>query len=148
MRVKNIDKQKNIILDTFPVQFSENIIYNLLSNNIDVIYNEKERSRKYIVDIIDNYGYKYHIDFHHMMSSRGRYDCLNRFFYGNIYTYDNINLYCKLNNIDLYIDGKDLPVIGVARKKWIMLIQKVILLILLGIKLNIILLDTKIIMKK
>lgn len=117
MRVKNIDKQKKIILDTFPVQFSENIIYNLLSNNIDVIYNEKERSRKYIVDIIDNYGYKYHIDFHHMMSSRGRYDCLNRFFYGNIYTYDNINLYCKLNNIDLYIDGKDLPVIGVARKK-------------------------------
>ena len=117
MGTKNVNKQIEVILNSFPVKFSETITYNLLNNDIEVIYNEKEKSRKYLVNIIDDYGYKYRIDFHHMMSSRGRYECLNRFFYGNKYTYDNINLYCKQNNIDLHIDGEGLPVVGVAREK-------------------------------
>ena len=80
MGTKNVNKQIEVILNSFPVKFSETITYNLLNNDIEVIYNEKEKSRKYLVNIIDDYGYKYRIDFHHMMSSRGRYECLNRFF--------------------------------------------------------------------
>lgn len=117
MGTKNVNKQLETIIGTFPIQFSESVSYDLLNDDIEVIYNEKEKSRKYLVNLIDNYGYKYRISFHHMMNSRGRYECLTRFFYGNPYTYDNINLYCKLNNIDLHIDGKDKPLSGVARVK-------------------------------
>ena len=117
MGTKNVNKQLETIINTFPIQFSESVAYDLLNDDIEVIYNEKEKSRKYLVNIIDNYGYKYRISFHHMMNSRGRYECLTRFFYGNPYTYDNINLYCKLNNIDLHINGTDKPLSGVARVK-------------------------------
>lgn len=117
MGTKNVNQQLEVILNSFPVKFSETVTYNLLNDDIEVIYNENVKSRKYLVNIIDDYGYKYCVDFHHMMSSRGRYECLNRFFYYNPFTYDNINLYCVLNNIDLHIDGKGLPVFGASRTK-------------------------------
>lgn len=41
----------------------------------------------------------------------------NRFFHNNPYTYDNINLFCKNNNIDLCVNGDELPLYGYAREK-------------------------------
>lgn len=117
MRTKNVHKQLETVLNAFPMQFTEDITYELLNDDIEVVYTEKEKSRKYFVNIIDNYGYKHRAEYNHIMSSRGKSKCLTRFFYGNPYTYDNINLYCKLNNIDLHIDGTDKPLSGVARVK-------------------------------
>lgn len=117
MGTKNVNKQLETIRNSFPVKFSEDVVYNLLNKNIEVVYNEKLKSRKYYLDIIDNYGYKHRTEYHQIKNGKGRYTCLNRFFLGNPYTYDNINLYCKLNNIDLHIDGTNLPVNGASREK-------------------------------
>lgn len=117
MGTKNVNKQLETVLNAFPIQFAEDIVYKLLNDYVDVVYNEKEKSRSYYVNIIDNYGYKHRVEYNHMMSSREKSKCLTRFFYGNPYTYENINLYCKLNNIDLHIDGEGLPLSGVARVK-------------------------------
>lgn len=117
MGTKNVNKQLETVFNAFPVKFTEEITYNLLSDDVEVVYNEKEKSRNYYVYIVDNYGYKHRVEYNHMMSSRGKSKCLTRFFYGNPYTYENINLYCKLNNIDLHIDGEGLPLSGVARVK-------------------------------
>lgn len=117
MGTKNVNKQLETVLNAFPMQFTEDITYELLNDDIEVVYIEKEKSRKYFVNIIDNYGYKHRAEYNHIMSSRWKSKCLTRFFYGNPYTYDNINLYCKLNNIDLHIDGTDKPLSGVARLK-------------------------------
>lgn len=117
MGTKNVNKQLEAIRNSFPVKFSEDVVYNLLNESIEVVYNEKLKSRKYYLDIIDNYGYKHRTEYHQIKNGKGRYTCLNRFFLGNPYTYDNINLYCKLNNIDLHIDGTNLPVNGASREK-------------------------------
>ena len=117
MGTKNVNKQLETVLSAFPMRFTEEITYELLNDDIEVVYIEKEKSRKYFVNIVDNYGYKHHAEYNHIMSSRGKSKCLTRFFYGNPYTYENINLYCKLNNIDLHIDGTDKPLSGVAREK-------------------------------
>lgn len=117
MGTKNVNKQLETVLNAFPVKFTEEITYSLLSDDIEVVYNEKAKSRDYYVYVVDNYGYKHRTEYRHLMASRGKSKCLTRFFYGNPYTYDNINLYCKLNNIDLHIDGKDKPLSGVARVK-------------------------------
>lgn len=117
MGTKNVNKQLETVLSAFPMRFTEEITYELLNDDIEVVYIEKEKSRKYFVNIVDNYGYRHHAEYNHIMSSRGKSKCLTRFFYGNPYTYENINLYCKLNNIDLHIDGTDKPLSGVAREK-------------------------------
>ena len=117
MGTKNVNKQLETIRNSFPVKFSEDVVYNLLNKNIEVVYNEKLKSRKYYLDIIDNYGYKHRTEYNQIKNGKGKYTCLNRFFLGNPYTYDNINLYCKLNNIDLHIDGTNLPINGASREK-------------------------------
>ena len=117
MGTKNVNKQLETVISAFPVQFTDEITYDLLNDEIDVVYNEKEKSRNYYINIIDNYGYKHRTEYHHFMASRGKSKCITRFFYGNPYTYENINLYCKLNNIDLHINGDGLPLSGVAREK-------------------------------
>ena len=99
MGTKNVNKQLETVISAFPVQFTDEITYDLLNDEIDVVYNEKEKSRNYYINIIDNYGYKHRTEYHHFMASRGKSKCITRFFYGNPYTYENINLYCKLNNI-------------------------------------------------
>lgn len=117
MGTKNVNKQLETVFNAFPVKFTEEITYSLLSDNIEVVYNEKEKSRNYYVHVVDNYGYKHRTEYKHLMNSCGKNKCLTRFFYGNPYTYENINLYCKLNNIDLHINGEGLPLSGVARVK-------------------------------
>ena len=53
MGTKNVNKQLEAIRNSFPVKFSEDVVYNLLNESIEVVYNEKLKSRKYYLDIID-----------------------------------------------------------------------------------------------
>ena len=56
----------------------------------------------------DEYGYKYKINYDSVIACIRNGSQLNRFFKRNPYTYDNINLYCKLNNINCFeISVKD-----------------------------------------
>ena len=117
MGTKDVDKQIKTIKNKCPLRFSESVTYDFFNENIDVVYNKNQKSRKYYLNIIDNYGYKHRAEYHQIMSSKNKSENLNRFFYGNPYTYDNINLYCVLHNIDLYIDGIGLPIKGASREK-------------------------------
>lgn len=47
MGTKNVNKQLEAIRNSFPVKFSEDVVYNLLNESIEVVYNEKLKSRKY-----------------------------------------------------------------------------------------------------
>lgn len=106
------------ILNAFPIEFSDNVVYSLYSDAIDVVYDDNRKIYNYYVNIIDNFGYKHNVNYRNLKNNIGKTKNLTRFFYGNPYTYDNINLFCVLNNIDLKIDGTNLPVIGAARKKF------------------------------
>ena len=52
MGTKNVNKQLETVVNAFPVQFTEEITYDLLHNDIEVVYNEKEKSRKYYINVI------------------------------------------------------------------------------------------------
>lgn len=108
------EEKLNNIKNSFPYKFSEDLIL-YLNGDIIVEHNNKLRSYEYYIDLIDQYGYKYYLEAGNVLYSTAK--SLNRFFKRNKYTYENINLYCKLNNIDLHIDGNDLPVTGLAREK-------------------------------
>ena len=84
--------------------------------DVEVYKKSNNKHNKYIVNIYDEFGYKYKTDYNFVLSSIKNGSQLSRFFKRNPYTYDNINLYCKLNNIDLSIDGTGLPVVGYARE--------------------------------
>lgn len=106
------------ILNSFPIYFSDDIVYNLYSDVIDIVYDENRKIYNYYIKIIDNFGYKHYVNYKIFKDNIGKHKSLTKFFYGNPYTYDNINLFCKLNDIDLKIDGTNLPVIGAARNKF------------------------------
>ena len=106
------------ILNSFPIKFSDDVTYNIYSNVVDVVYDKNKKTYNYYVKIIDNYGYKHNVNYKNLKGNIGKIKHLTRFFYGNIYTYDNINLFCKINNIDLKIDGTNLPITGVAKEKF------------------------------
>lgn len=114
LKEKTINSIMKNIIDSFPFKTSENIYY-LLSDNIK-LEKKNDVHNKYVVDLYDVFGYKYKIDYNFLISAKnGNYE-LNKFFKRNPYTYDNINLWCELNNIDLHIDRSNLPVSGYARK--------------------------------
>ena len=46
MGTKNVNKQLETVISAFPVQFTDEITYDLLNDEIDVVYNEKEKSEK------------------------------------------------------------------------------------------------------
>lgn len=56
-------------------------------------------NKKYLIDLIDNEGYKYFINYNVIYNSRKRNLKLNKFFRNNIYTRCNIINYLFLNNI-------------------------------------------------
>lgn len=114
----NSESKIKEILNIFPINFSYDIIYSLYSDVIDVVHDENRRTYNYYIKIIDNLGYKHYVNYKNFKDNIGKIKHLARFFCGNPYTYDNINLFCKLNNIDLKIDGTNLPVIGAARNKF------------------------------
>ena len=70
MGTKNVNKQLEAIRNSFPVKFSEDVVYNLLNESIEVVYNEKLKSRKYYLDIIDNYGYKHRTEYHQIKNGK------------------------------------------------------------------------------
>lgn len=112
----SIEQQKHIfdnIYNSFPMNIHGTTFY---INNIELSKKSDKKHNKYIVDMYDEYGYKYKINYDSVIACIRNGSQLNRFFKRNPYTYDNINLYCKLNNIDLYINGNGLPVSGYARE--------------------------------
>lgn len=72
-----------------------------------------------IVHFVDQNGYKYKLTNDRLATIQGDgfKSELNKFFKRNPYTYDNINTYCKLHNIDLYIENNNYPISGYAREK-------------------------------
>lgn len=137
--IQNILKENNIKYKDFLASFGkttrfsakmqEEIMNNIKSNfpmnvlgityylsSIELSKKSNGKHNKYIVDIYDEFGYKYKTDYNFILSSIKNGSQLSRFFKRNPYTYENINLYCKLNNIDLFIDGTNLPVTGYARE--------------------------------
>ena len=49
MGTKNVNKQLETIINSFPVKFSEDVVYNLLNKNIEVVYNEKIKIEKILL---------------------------------------------------------------------------------------------------
>lgn len=110
-------KEKNNLLrierikHQFPIIMSCGDVLNVLCcemiNNIIIIH---------CVDQ-DGYKYKFSNDRLSTIQGNGFKSELNKFFKRNPYTYDNINNYCKLHNIDLYIENNNYPISGYAREK-------------------------------
>lgn len=108
-----IEKQCEYYKTQFPITISD-ITYSLFED-ITVCHKDNMHNTYYL-PLIDNFGYKYNYSYNAVMNAKKSGKQLNRFFKWNKYTYDNINLFCKLNNIDLQIDGTGLPTSGYARE--------------------------------
>lgn len=108
---KNVKRQIEIYKSKFPISINE-LTYNICGN-IDVTY-KNGGHHLYWFNLVDNYGYKYYVNYNNVVVAQRNQTQFKRFFKGNKYTYENINLFCKINKIDLHIDGKGLPYIGLA----------------------------------
>lgn len=103
-----LEEKLKYIKEKFPITLKNGYVLNHINSYVE--------NSKIYVNCIDQYGYKYSFD-HKLLSNIQCYEsdpC--RFFKRNPYTYDNINLYCKLNSIDLHINGEGLPTAGYARE--------------------------------
>lgn len=116
-KAKPTEERIEYFKDMFPIKYGDEITLYLLNDNVNVRV-DCRNTRDYYFNMVDNYGYKYYQNIHHILSSRNNYSKPNRFFYNNPYTYDNINHFFKLNDIDLSIDGTNLPLSGCARQKF------------------------------
>ena len=112
MLQKSVEKQIELNKSKFPITI-DNVTYNTFGD-VGVLHKDSGHYMYYF-NLIDNEGYKYYITYNSITNAANQHKPLNRFFKGNKYTYDNINLFCKLNNIDLHIDGTGLEVKGLAR---------------------------------
>lgn len=108
---KNVKRQIEIYKSKFPISINE-LTYNICGN-IDVTY-KNGGHHLYWFNLVDNYGYKYYVNYNNVVVAQRNQTQFKRFFKGNKYTYENINLFCKINKIDLHIDGKGLSYIGLA----------------------------------
>ena len=111
---EKIKLQRGKIKENFPIKI-DNVEYRLFDDII--VENNGKGHNKYILKIIDDFGYKYLTTYNIFLCNYNKSVHPTKFFYNNPYTYDNINLYCILNNIDLHIDGTDLPITNYAREK-------------------------------
>lgn len=110
-------KIQNDIIENIKSKFPMDVLgTTFYLTDVEVCKRANNKHNKYVVDMYDEFGYKYKTDYNFVLSSIKNGSQLSRFFKRNPYTYDNINLYCKLNNIDLSIDGTGLPVSGYARE--------------------------------
>lgn len=114
---KSTEERIKYFKDMFPIKFNDEITLYLLDEKVDVVI-DNQNLRNYYFNVIDNDGYKYRQNVHHILSSRKNYKCPARFFANNPYTYENINNFFKINDIDLFIEGTNLPVSGCAREKF------------------------------
>lgn len=108
------EKQIKVIKDKFPFDFN-GIILNLLNEDI-LVRQIPSGGRDYIIDVVDNDGYKYRIRYKYLQNCN-IYKTLTRYFYNNPYTYYNIDNYCRLNNINLRLSNHDFPIVGYSREK-------------------------------
>ena len=74
-----------------------NLVFNLL-NDDKLTLNKRGNAYYCMLSIIDNEGYKYYISNIKLFKHNGK---LNRFFYNNLYTYDNIRNFIKRENLRL-----------------------------------------------
>lgn len=97
----------------FPLKMTCGDILELLYAEIDL------DTDKVMVHCVDQNGYKYKFMNEKLstIQSSNYTSELNKFFKRNSYTYENINNYCKINNIDLKIENGNYPVSGYAREK-------------------------------
>lgn len=110
-------KQQKDILDEISNNFPMDVLGTMFYlTSVELSKRANSKHNKYIVDMYDEFGYKYKTDYNFVLAAIKNGSQLSRFFKRNPYTYENINLYCKLNNIDLFIDGTDLPISGYARE--------------------------------
>lgn len=113
MKRNFIEETKQKIETNFPIVIQGIIYY--LYDEIEVIRKGTNRYR-YLVPLIDNEGYKYKIDHNTLHNAKSNNSLPARFFKNNPFTYENINNYCRINKIDLCIDGTGLPIKGYARE--------------------------------
>lgn len=104
LRIENIKSQ-------FPIIMSCGDVLNILDCEV--------MDNIIVINCIDQEGYKYKFTNDRLSTIQGGgfKSELNKFFKRNPYTYENINNYCKLHNIDLYIENNNYPVSGYAREK-------------------------------
>lgn len=96
MNQKCNEEKIEFIKSKFPFNYNGTILY-LLDNDIKV--DEKSSDGKnYILNLIDNDGYKYRIKYNSFKSIKYQ-KTLNRFFRHNPYTRDNIENFMKIHNI-------------------------------------------------
>ena len=114
-RIANSETQVDIYKNMFPLTI-ENVTYSLFGD-VEIIHKASNHN-SYYLNLIDNDGYKYRYTFKTVMAAKKINKPLTRFFKWNTYTYENINLYCKLNNILLKLENySDLPVSNYARER-------------------------------
>lgn len=116
---KSISTEERIeyFKNMFPLVFNKDVTLFILNDEVKVSI-ESGGARDCYFNLVDNHGYKYFQSIRHVLMAKKSYNKLNRFFYNNPYTYDNINHYFELNDIDLYINGENLPLSGCARQKF------------------------------
>src|SRR5574344_134667 len=116
---KNVKNNIQYIKDSFPIIIGGSTYKLLPSKEIVVTHNDEKRCNKYVVHVYDNYGYKYCTEFSTIKNALKAGKQLNKFFKRNIYTYDNINNFCKENKIDLILQNENVPFAGAAREKYV-----------------------------
>lgn len=108
------ENQIEIIKSKFPFNYN-GIILHLLNDNI-LVEPKSYGGRNYIMDVVDDEGYKYKIRYDYLKNAK-KQKTLNKCFYNNPYTYENIDNYCKLNSINMKLLNHNFPLINYAREK-------------------------------
>lgn len=101
------EKQIDIIKNAFPVKIND-VQYNIFGDVY--VHHEEGKQNKYYMNIVDDIGYKYYYDYSTFLNAQRRNNVLTTFHKCNKYVYDNINYYCELNNIDLFIKDENIPI--------------------------------------
>lgn len=109
-----VEEQIKKIKAKFPFDYN-GIKLCLLSDEVEVI-RKPQGGYHYILDVVDNEGYKYKIRDSYLKNSKHQ-QSLNKCFYNNPYTYDNIDNFCVKNNIKLKLLHRDFPLSAYAREK-------------------------------
>lgn len=66
---KSTEERIKYFKDMFPIKFNDEITLYLLDEKVDVVI-DNQNLRNYYFNVIDNDGYKYRQNIHHILSSR------------------------------------------------------------------------------
>ena len=84
-RWKPTEERIEYFKNMFPIKFNEELTLYMLNDDVEVKV-DKNNTRDYYFNMIDNNGYKYYQNIHHVLSTSKFAKKLNRFFYNNPYT--------------------------------------------------------------